>query len=154
MNAGQALAPDESHAGQLRSRLVSAALEWQELFGVAPAITSSVSELDAALLIGVSPSEYATDCQCRTAVTRGCDFTFQGQRYQVKANRPSGKPGSLITLVGKAKNYEWDFLVWILYNKRYEIQEAWEWPVDRYRAELGPSPRLSPAHMRKGRRLV
>jgi hypothetical protein len=142
------------HAEHLRSKLVEAALEWQRTFGVAPAITSSISELDAALLVGMTPSEYASDCQCRTAVTRGCDFTFRQRRYQVKANRPSGKPRSFVTLVGKPNNYEWDFLIWILYNQQYQICEAWEWTVDSYRVELGPLSRLSPTHMRKGHRLA
>jgi hypothetical protein len=39
-------------------------------------------------------------CACgvsRTAVSKGHDFTYNGLRYQVKANRPSGKPGSPVT---------------------------------------------------------
>ena len=51
----------------------------------------------------------------RTAVTRGTDFCCNGLRYQIKACRPSGKPGSFITWVPKATNYEWDRLVWLLY---------------------------------------
>ena len=47
----------------------------------------------------------------RTAVTRGCDFILNELRYQVKANRPSGKRGSFVTLVGKASNYDWDRLI-------------------------------------------
>ena len=57
----------------------------------------------------------------RTAVSRGADFVHQGKRYQVKANRPSGKPGSKVTLVAKASNYEWDFLVWMHYTTAYEL---------------------------------
>jgi hypothetical protein len=136
-----------------RKKIVNAALEWQERFGVAPAITSSMSEFDAALLVGMTASEYAHDRQCRTAVTRGCNFTFKGRRYQVKANRPSGKPGPFVTLVGKANNYDWDLLIWILYNQRYEICEALEWAVERYRAEAGSLSRVSLTHMRNGRRL-
>lgn len=65
--------------------------------------------------------------QGKTVVQRGHDFVFNGARYQVKANRPSGKPGSTVTLVSKVKNYDWDFLVWVHYDRLYEIQEAWQW---------------------------
>jgi hypothetical protein len=62
-----------------------------------------------------------------SSVKKGYDFKYCGARYQVKGNRPRGKPGSFVTLVPKVRNYEWDFLIWILYNPRYEIQEAWLW---------------------------
>ena len=101
----------------LRDRLVETALEWQGKYGVAPSITSTISEYDAALLVGVPDAEYVDQGKTRTAVSRGCDFIYEGKRYQVKANRPSGKSGSRVTLVGKARNYEWDYLIWILYPK-------------------------------------
>lgn len=78
---------------------------------------------------------------------------LNGLRYQVKANRPSGKPGSFVTLVGKASNYEWDRLIWILYDRYFVVQEAWEWEVDKYRLEFHDRNRLAPANMRKGKRL-
>jgi len=137
----------------LRARLVAAALEWESRFSVAPAVTSAVSEYDAARLVGHTDESFSLDCRERTAVTRGCDFRHNGLRYQVKANRPSGKPGSFVTLVGKASNYEWDRLIWILYNSRYELQEAWEWDVATYRAEFHAKTRLAPADMRRGLRL-
>ena len=37
----------------LRNKLVNIALDWQENFGVAPSITSAISEYDAAMLIGM-----------------------------------------------------------------------------------------------------
>ena len=74
----------------LRDRLVAVTLEWESVFGVAPSITSAVSEYDAACLVGHTDESYGKVCAGRTAVTRGCDFTFNGLRYQVKANRPSG----------------------------------------------------------------
>jgi len=138
-------------AADLRARLVEVALRWQERFGVAPAVTGALSEFDAALLVGMSEDEYCSDCASRTAVTRGCDFTHRECRYQVKANRPSGQRGSFVTLVGKANNYEWDKLVWILYDRGYAIQEAWEWDVDDYRRCFETVGRLSPGHMRQGR---
>ena len=111
----------------LRSRLVAVALEWERGFGVAPQITNAVSEYDAALLVGHSDTSFSQNCIGRTAVSRGADFSCNGLRYQVKANRPSGKPGSPVTKVGKASNYEWDRLIWLLYDRHYVLQEAWEW---------------------------
>ena len=135
----------------LRARLVQIALEWQERYGVAPAITSTLSEFDAAtVLLGMSEDEYARDLASATAVRRGYDFLFDGLRYQVKANRPSGKPGSFVTLTAKARNYDWDRLIWILYSREYEIAEAWMWEVDAYRNELHEVARISPEHMRRG----
>jgi hypothetical protein len=77
---------------------------------------------------GHTDESYGKTCVGRTAVTRGCDFIFNGLRYQIKANRPSGKPGSFVTLVGKASNYDWDRLIWLLYDRYFVLQEAWEWP--------------------------
>ena len=65
---------------------------------------------------------------------------------QAKANRPSGKPAFFITLVGKANNYNWDLFIWILYNPRYEICEAWEWTVERCRAEVGSLSHVPGTH--------
>ena len=92
--------------------------------------------------------------QGKTSVQKGYDFKFNGYRYQVKANRPSGKPGSFVTLVPKATNYEWDFLIWLLYNKNYEIQEAWLWDVSLYVEAFDTKKRLSPADHRKGQSLM
>ena len=144
----------QSEFTSLRDRLVSVALEWQRQFGVAPSITSSVSEYDAALLVGHTPESFGLDCASRTAVTKGCDFTHGGLRYQVKANRPSGKPGSFVTMVAKASNYDWDRLIWILYDREYRLQEAWEWTAAEYRAAFHLRTRLSPSDMRAGRRLI
>jgi hypothetical protein len=141
-------------AGELRRSLVTLVLEWQRRYGVAPSITSAISEYDAARLVGHSPESFGRDGTERTAVTRGVDFTHQGLRYQVKANRPSGKPGSRVTLVAKAKNYEWDHLIWLLYDREYRVREAWAWSVAEYRAAFDEVNRLSPAHMRRGRSLL
>lgn len=89
-----------------------------------------------------------------TAVRKGYDFTFNHSRYQVKANRTSGKPGSFVTLAPKAKNDGWDFLVWLLYNPRYEVQEAWLWEVAAYKLAFESLKRLSPSPYLQGRRLV
>lgn len=129
------------------------ALEWERRFGNAPAITSVVSELDAAMLVGCSIDEYSRAMVGTTAVQRGYDFKFNGARYQVKGNRPSGKRGSAVTLVPKATNYEWDFLVWVLYNRSYEIEEAWLWDVAAYVAAFDSLKRLSPSHHRQGMKL-
>ena len=135
----------------LRNKLVDTALQWQERFGVAPSITSAISEYDAALLVGMTESEYSDYMQDKTAVSKGADFIFNKTRYQVKANRPSGKKGSYVTMVPKATNYEWDKLIWILYDKNYVMQEAWEWCVKDYQAAFDGIKRLSPNHYRKGK---
>jgi hypothetical protein len=137
----------------LRSRLVAVALEWERAFGVAPQITSAVSEYDAALLVGHSDASFSQDCIGRTAVSRGADFSRHGLRYQVKANRPSGKPGSPVTKVGKASNYEWDRLIWLLYDRHYVLQEAWEWESGAYREAFDAQAHVRPPDMRRGRRL-
>ena len=36
---------------EIRFRLVELALQWQKLFGIAPSVTSAISELDAAMLV-------------------------------------------------------------------------------------------------------
>jgi hypothetical protein len=134
----------------LREQLVRTALEWERRFGIAPSITSTLSEYDAAQLVGHSDDSFAADCVGRTAVTRGFDFTYLGKRYQVKACRPSGKPGSTITKVPKATNYDWDLLIWILYDRHYRVLEAWQWDVNAYRASFDTASRLSPVMMRAG----
>ncbi|MDP9179548.1 MAG: hypothetical protein M3O61_17895 [Gemmatimonadota bacterium] len=138
---------------QLRSRLVATALDWERRFGVAPRITDAISEYDAAELVGHTGDSYAADCIGRTAVTRGSDFSCKGVRYQVKANRPSGKPGSPVTKVGKASNYDWDRLIWLLYDRFYVLQEAWEWDVSSYKAAFHLQPHVRPPDMRRGRRI-
>lgn len=139
---------------ELRQKLVEAALAWEHAFGNAPSITSALSEFDAAILVGHSAKEYSASMQGKTSLQKGFDFEFDGSRYQVKGNRPSGKPGSFVTLVPKAKNYDWDFLVWVLYNPQYEIQEAWLWEVSAYIAAFDSIKRLSPSHYRQGKRLA
>lgn len=134
----------------LRDKLVQVALQWQQKYGVAPHITSAISEYDAARLVGCSETDYTTQMALRTAVGRGHDFIYDNKRYQVKANRPSGKPGSLVTLVSNPTNDEWDRLVWVLYDKNFVMQETWLWEIGAFRREFQPKQRLSPAHMRRG----
>ncbi|MFZ6781343.1 hypothetical protein ACO0LD_31285 [Undibacterium sp. Ji83W] len=137
----------------LRHKLVKTALEWELAFGNAPQITTVLSEFDAAQLIGCTIDEYSEIMQGVSAVQKGFDFKYKGSRYQVKGNRPSGKPGSFVTWVPKATNYEWDFLIWILYNREYDIQEAWLWEVSTYVSAFESVKRLSPIHHRQGTKL-
>ena len=146
-------ADETANAEALRETLVAVALEWERRYAVAPAITCAVSEFDAALLVGQTPGSFSEQRKGHTAVTRGTDFTFKKVRYQVKANRPSGKPGSKVTLVGKARNYEWDKLVWILYDQKFRIVEAWEWDVEIYKDAFDAVKNVRPDDMRGGRRL-
>ena len=137
----------------IRHSLICIALEWEKKFFVIPQITSAVSEYDAARLLGCDEQSYSNAMKGQTAVTRGHDFVHNGKKYQVKANRPSGKPGSSVTLVGKAKNYEWDYLIWILYDREYNILEAWEFQAAEYKELFHGKKRLSPSDMRKGKLL-
>ena len=137
----------------LRQQLIDTALAWEARFGNAPLITTVLSEYDAAMLVGMTEDQYAAAMVGATPVQRGYDFMYQGRRYQVKGNRPSGKPRSSVTWVRKATNYDWDSLVWILYDSKYVIQEAWRWEVDAYREEFHDDKRLSPAHYRRGKAL-
>jgi hypothetical protein len=142
----------EKMSNTLRDRLVETALAWQDRYGVAPTITTAISEYDAAItLLGMSEEELRHSQIRATAVQRGYDFVRDGVRYQIKANRPSGRPGSKVTLCVKARNYEWDYLIWILYDREYRIQEAWEWHVADYIAAFDHVTRISPDHMRRGR---
>jgi hypothetical protein len=137
----------------MRDKLVKLALNWQNKFGVAPSITSAISEYDAAMLVGMTVNQYSKSMINRTAVSPGSDFEFNGIRYQVKANRPSGKKGSRVTKVPKARNYQWDKLIWILYNEFYVMQEAWEWDREDYINAFKDKKRLSPDDYKKGKRL-
>ncbi|TMI60901.1 hypothetical protein E6H12_09160 [Candidatus Bathyarchaeota archaeon] len=144
--------PNLTH-DELRNLLVGVTLEWEKRFSVAPGITSAVAEYDAAKLketsLEIGKGREASD----TAVTKGVDFRKGNLRYQMKSNRPSGKPGSPVTLVGKASNYNWDQLIWILYDRVYHLKEAWEFSGDDYRRRFDHKKRLSPDDMRSGRRL-
>lgn len=135
----------------LRTELVSTALRWEKRFANAPSITTVLSEYDAAILVGMSEDDYALCMVGATTVQKGYDFKFQGHRYQVKGNRPSGKPGSKVTWVPKATNYDWDYLIWILYDPAYQIVEAWQWDMSGYQTQFHEIKRLSPAHHRQGK---
>jgi len=146
-----------SKAAQLREQLVKASLEWEDYFGVAPSITTVISELDAARIVGMNEDGYCANGDNRTAVTKDIDFVFNDIRYQVTANRPSGKKGSKVTWVKQKtetkRPFGWHRLIWILYDRSYKIQEAWEFTADEYRAKFGVVTRLSPEDMRKGKRI-
>jgi hypothetical protein len=138
----------------LRQRLVAVTLEWERIYGNAPSITTAISEYDAAMLLGMTEAEYSQSMQGATTVQRGHDFMFRGRRVQVKGTRASGKPGSRITKVPSATNYDWDELVWVSYNPRYEVQEAWLWEVAAYESAFRLEKRLSPEHLRRGKSLL
>jgi hypothetical protein len=138
---------------QLRDLLVQISLEWERRFAVAPQITASIAEYDAAKLVGTSIKIGEGREKGDTAVKKGVDFKKNNIFYQVKANRPSGKPGSKVTLVAKARSFDWHKLVWILYDQKYKIKEAWEFPRNEYRKLFKSKKRTSPEDMRKGTKL-
>lgn len=61
---------------KLRDKLADIALQWQASFGVAPSITSSISEYDAAMLVGMSEKEYSDYMRDKTAVAKGAQMVF------------------------------------------------------------------------------
>lgn len=139
---------------QLRNIVVKAALEWERRFSVLPPITGAIAEYDAARIKGTSlnvgKGRRATD----TAVRKGGDFRKGETDYQVKGNRPSGKPGSKVSLAFKRpRNYNWDRLIWVLYDKEFHLVEAWEHSRDEFRRRFGSKKLIRPDDMRKGRRL-
>ena len=138
----------------IRNSLVKIALDWESKFSVMPRITSSVSEYDAAKISGIDELSYSKIMEGCTAVTKGYDYKYKDIRYQIKANRPSGKPGSKVNLVTKASNYEWDILIWILYDRYFNIQEVWKFNVNTYKELFDEKKRLSPDDMRKGERIA
>ena len=117
-------------------------------------MTCAISEYDAALMVGLEPEAIGLQAVGRTAVSKGWDFVCDGIKYQVKANRPSGKKGSFVTRVGLASNYDWDRLVWVLYDREFVVQEAWIWTVEEYFAAFDGVKRGNPDQMRRGKRLA
>ena len=132
---------------QLRGLLVQVSLEWERRFAVAPRITDSIAEYDATKLVGTSLRIGEGRKECDTAVTKGVDFRKGNTSYQVKSNRPSGKLGSRVTLVGKATGFDWNKLVWVLYDREYNIEEAWEFTRNKYRESFESKKRISPSIM-------
>jgi len=55
--------------------------------------------------------------------------------------------------VGKAKNYDWDILIWIHYTVDSDIKEVWMWDVDDYREQFDTVKHVRPQHMRMGKQL-
>ena len=60
------------------------------------------TEYDAAMLVGMSEKEYSDYMRDKTAVAKKQIF-YKNVRYQVKANRPSGKKGSFVTMIAKTR---------------------------------------------------
>ena len=138
---------------ELRKQLVELCLKWEELFGVMPRITNAISEYDAMKLIGMSENEILKEAKGhlgkgKTAVQKGHDFVYDNIKYQIKANRPSGKKGSSVTLTPKLKNYEFDKFMWILYDPKFSIQEVLLCDVKDYREGLEDIKSVRPDHLR------
>jgi TonB family protein len=87
----------------LREAALEAARQWE--------FTPAKYKGKAVKVVGTITFYFPPQKEASKAVSKGYDFLHDGLHYQVKANRPSGKPGSPVTLVAKAKNYEWDCLV-------------------------------------------
>ena len=134
----------------LRKKLVSVALLWQKEMGVAPAITPAIAEYDAARLIGCDYKGYCQDGLGKSAVRKGFDFKFQKKRFQVKASRPAQDTASCkVTKIGKPKNYNWDVLIWVLYNSKWDLVEAWMWGRRAFRKRYEDVEHIRPKHLKQ-----
>jgi len=143
----------KKNRSKIRQRLIDIAIEWEKKFVIAPNITTTISEYDAARCVGMTDKEYSAAMIGRTAASEGFDFRYEGERYQVKGRRP-GKPGRRVARVPKAKNYYWDYLIFVLYDWEYEIQGIWQWTRRTYQKRIGPLERVTVGNMRKGKRLI
>jgi hypothetical protein len=141
----------------IRDQLVQTVLKWEEKFGFFPGqagVTAAVSEYDAATILGLNETEYVMAVKDRSAVGPGYDFMFKKRRVQVKANRPSGREGSAVWNAGpKVKTAHWDILIYILYDKNYVIQEAYQFTPDAYDKLFANKEKLRLCDMRKGDKL-
>ncbi|NLE06270.1 MAG: hypothetical protein GX638_15905 [Crenarchaeota archaeon] len=144
--------PSEIDDDQLRDLLVQVVLEWEKRFAVAPRITADIAEYDAAKLVNTTLRIGEGRKKTDNATTKGYDFLgADNLRYQVKARRPG--PHGKVRRVPKAKNYDWDKLIWICYDGNFVTQEAWMFEVEVYKSLFESKPRLTPQDMRKGTRL-
>jgi hypothetical protein len=138
---------------ELRDQLVSITMEWEKKYDIAPRITGSISEYDAAMRIGLTEEEYSSQMQTRTAVSKGHDFIYKSKKYQVKACRPSGKHGSKITWVKKPRNYDWDYFIWMQYNTDYTLKVFYKCNKKSFIDKFGLKNRLSPSDIQEGQKL-
>ena len=141
----------------IRDQLVQTTLEWEKTFGFFPGqagITAAVSEYDAAIRLGLNQDQYRVSITGRSSVGRGYDFKFMNKKIQVKANRPSGRPGSDVWNAGpKVKTDGWHILIYMLNDKDYVIQEAYWFDCDTYERMFSNKEKLRLDDMRMGNKL-
>lgn len=135
-----------------RPRLVEMAFDWERRFGVAPVPLSWISEYDVVRLLGLFDDSFAFHCVRFMVVTDG-DVTVGKTRFSVNADRPDVRPAAYLTQVAHSSGYGWDKLYWMLYDKQYELCEAWELPIFDRDQDLDERLRLTPADLRRGTRL-
>lgn len=142
----------------VRDQLVQTLSKWEERFGFFPGqagITAAVSEYDAAMMLGHNEDEYIASITGRGPVGRGYDFVFNSKKIQVKANRPSRRPGAAVWNAGPRVNTDgWDILIYILYDEDYVIQEAYQFDSDTYENMFANRTSLRLEDMRKGENLL
>ena len=141
----------------IRDQLVQLVLEWEERFGFFPGqagITAAVSEYDAAMMLGHNEAEYIISVAGRSPVGCGHDFVFKNKKIQVKANRPGGRSGDTVWNAGpKMITGGCDILIYLLYNKDYVVQEAYQFDCNEYEEMFSNKKSLRLEDMRKGKRL-
>ena len=140
-------------ADTLRTTLVALVPEWEKRYGVAPFITAAVSEYDAARLVGHTPETFF-------AGLRGSHGSYS--RHGLLLQRSSVSDQSLSAqrktrfvhyLGAKSNELRMGSTGLASVCGEFQLLEAWEWYVADYQSSFDTIKRLSPAHMRTGRRL-
>ena len=146
------LTPDSTGDETRRTLLVAMAFDWERRFGIATVPLSKISEHDVCRLLGLPDEIWALDGQRVVRLTDG-HVTLGKVRARVNADRSDVRPASWLTLVAHSSGAGWDKLFWMLYDKEYELCEAWELPIVDPDQDFDERLRLTPADMRQGRRL-
>ncbi|MBF0438501.1 MAG: hypothetical protein HQL93_05195 [Magnetococcales bacterium] len=138
----------DARSSPTRDTLVAAALEWQDRYRVSPINLSVIAALDAALLIGMSEEHYSLHMRNKKFMeSKDINFFFEKKSFIVKASRQAA-------LVPKAQHLEWDEIVFILYDARYDILGAWQMSREAYMTQCYHKERLSVEDYKTGQKLV
>jgi hypothetical protein len=153
------LSEEDSHYGQqmnvesLRDRLCEVASKWEEKYRARLSIISAIAEFDAARIIGLSEEEYV---ERERGGRFSSGFIFREMRYRVMGTQRKElgeRPGSTV-IHKKPTNYDWDYLIWIRYNKLFVIEEVWRWNVVAYKEYFHQRDSMTLNDMRLGENLL
>lgn len=127
--------------GKVLARAKQAAVDYYNLTGKSLGITGEVGEYEASRLLGLTLTDPRTS---------GYDAIDEsGVRYQIKARSLSADARRKSQQLGSIKtNYEWDIVLFVLMDERFQALEIWKAernavvkelkkPVSRARNERG-----------------